>query len=111
MKEALQKLIEDHKANKLTMDELIESIEKLYSTEEIKSLEDRKQAFIDSVRPFVTEDNKGRMNRFVKYWLERSAKGRKFRFEKETAFDVKKRIATWERNEKKFSVANLMKRK
>ncbi len=36
---------------------------------------------------------------FYEYWTEHSPKGKKLRFEKETVFDVQKRLVTWAKRE------------
>ncbi len=38
---------------------------------------------------------KSMIRRFFDYWSERSPKARLMRFEKEKAFDIKKRLLTW----------------
>lgn len=73
----------------------------------VKSLEDRKAEFIEMVRPFVPEVGRETANEFVKYWNEHSPKGWKLRWEKEETFDVKRRLATWVNNSKKFNSINL----
>lgn len=42
---------------------------------------------------------------FVNYWCdgESNPKCRKMRFEKQKTFDIKRRLATWARNDKKFN--------
>lgn len=40
---------------------------------------------------------------FASYWLERSTKGKKFRWEMEKTWCMNRRLATWAKNEEKFS--------
>lgn len=81
--------------------------------EEGGSKEQRRQKFIETVRPFVLsgELSKQDANDFSNYWLEISNKGRLFRFEKEKAWDINRRLSTWMKNKQKFSVVNMLKRK
>ncbi len=79
--------------------------------QQTKTLEERRQDFIEAVRPFVTEENKAEVNRYCKYWLEKGPKARKYRFEKEATFDHKKRLNRWMINSKKFSIANTLRKR
>lgn len=92
------------------MQACLETLKGIFESPDTQTLEQRKQAFIEDVRPFVEEMGKEEANRFVKYWLEISPKGRKFRFEKEKSFNVKLRISTWMRNKSKWSIINSLKR-
>jgi len=40
---------------------------------------------------------------FISYWTETSLKGKKMRFEKEKYFDIHRRFATFEKNNKKWN--------
>lgn len=71
-------------------------------------LQDRKEAFIESVRPFVEDMGKNNANDFCKYWLQIVPGGRKYKFEKEKTWDVKLRINTWMRNVRKHSIVNMV---
>lgn len=46
---------------------------------------------------------KNEIKKFVKYWTEPSASGKKQRWEDQKFFDLKRRLATWFNNAKKFS--------
>ena len=43
------------------------------------------------------------LDAFVSYWCESNTKARKLRFEKQKTFDIKRRLATWVKNDKKFN--------
>src|SRR5690625_996581 len=45
---------------------------------------------------------------FYYYWSEHSKKGRKMKFEKEKTFDIKRRLVTWMKQKKKFSIAGML---
>jgi hypothetical protein len=51
------------------------------------------------------EHNFASMDRFEEYWTEglNNPKARKLRFEKQKTFDIKRRLATWAKNDKKFN--------
>lgn len=40
---------------------------------------------------------------FIDYWTEMNPNGKLMRYEKETVFDISRRLGTWERNENKFN--------
>ena len=68
-----------------------------------KEIRERKQDF----RALVSE-NKGNYSQamlkaFFEYWTEHGPKDKKMRFEKQTSFDVKRRLSTWYKREKEFN--------
>lgn len=77
----------------------------------ISSIEDRKKAFLDSLKDYHA-DNKdklgsGTMNAFYKYWTQQSQASKKLpyphmKFEAEEFFSIGHRLATWVKNEKKY---------
>ena len=74
--------------------------------QQTKTLEERRQEFIEAVRPFVTEENKKELSSFVKYWSATSSnRAQKMAFEKQKSWNVKARIATWLRNQKSWSIS------
>lgn len=93
------------------MERSIADIESLFE-EVVEPLEVRKERFMDECRSLLKEDrsNAKTLTHFAQYWLEKSARGRKFRFEKEKTFEISKRYANWERNQKKFSVINMLRK-
>ena len=66
--------------------------------EEKKSLEERKMAFIETVRPYVEDMGAENANAFCKYWMFKGERDRKMRFEKQKTWDIKGRIRTWMSN-------------
>ena len=60
-----------------------------------KTVEEREREFGKSLAPFVEVYGKSMIRRFFDYWSERSPKARLMRFEKQKAFDIKKRLLTW----------------
>jgi len=67
-----------------------------------KSYKERKKLFIDLLGVFVTDENRTMCNEFFLYWTETSFNSDKMRFEMEKAFDMKRRLGTWEKNQNKF---------
>jgi hypothetical protein len=67
-----------------------------------KSYKERKKLFIDLLGVFVTDENRTMCNEFFLYWTETSLNSDKMRFEMEKAFDMKRRLGTWEKNQNKY---------
>ncbi len=83
-----------------TVDALVVAIDKVNA-----AADKRASVFKDQCRK-VNEEHKLLSNKdiwdFYKYWTERSSGHRKHRWEKETSFDIKRRMERWaENNEKK----------
>ena len=76
-----------------------------------KTLEKRKADFGKEVEKFIPKYGRDLCLQFWVYWTEHSPKGRKMRYEKQKTFDISRRLATFAKNEKKFSIANMLKRK
>ena len=66
----------------------------------------RLEIFRKSLDQFLFIHGTNRVNAFIAYWTELNPSGSKMRFEGEKYFDVGKRLATWEKNESKFSNGN-----
>ena len=67
-----------------------------------KDNKEKKVAFQLLVAPFVEKFGRDLCNDFYLYWTE-TTKDNKLRWEKETAFDVSRRLANWKKNDIKFS--------
>ena len=76
-----------------------------------KTLEKRKADFGKEVEKFIPKYGRDLCLQFWVYWTEHSPKGRKMRYEKQKTFDISRRLATFAKNEKKFSIANMLKSK
>lgn len=71
----------------------------------LKPLEERREEFFNEVvkiASYNSFDYLERNKKFISYWSEHSSKGKKMRFEKETVFDISKRLLTWYKNSDKF---------
>ena len=68
-----------------------------------KSLEERKADFEKDVIHIGCDDIGITTSReFIDYWTEHGPKDKKMRFEKEKSFGIKRRLATWKANSKKW---------
>jgi len=66
-----------------------------------KDNKEKKVEFQQRIAPFVEKYGREMCNEFYLYWTE-TTKDNKLRWEKETEFDVSRRISNWHRNEQKF---------
>ena len=66
-------------------------------------IEERKQQFAASLKPYLDIYGKQMLNDFYAYWTEHGDADRKMRFEKEKAFGVQRRLETWNKNQNKFA--------
>ena len=71
--------------------------------EKIKDIEDRKREFYNSLIPYLSDYSKQTLKDFYEYWTEHSPNQRKFRAEKEKAFDLNRRLKKWKENEERFT--------
>jgi len=108
MRANLEQIILEHCPDVQGLEQLLDKIEALYHNQEDNSLDARRTAFIEELRPFIEQYGKDVVNKFGNYWLEKSTKGRKFRFEKQPTFNISLRLKTWIANQQKFSIANMM---
>ena len=67
-----------------------------------KDNKEKKKAFQLLISPYVDKFGRDMCNEFYLYWTE-TTKDNKLRWEKETAFDVSRRLGNWKRNEKAFN--------
>lgn len=66
-------------------------------------LDEREFEFKKKVLAFSNMYDTPMLLKFLDYWTEKSENGRKMRFEKETVFEISKRLRTWEsREQSKF---------
>jgi hypothetical protein len=65
------------------------------------TLDERALIFRDKVAEFLPEYSKEMLREFYNYWTEKNEGGRRMRFEMEKVFDIRRRLVTWHKNEKK----------
>lgn len=66
-------------------------------------MELRKEKFYQSLVPYVAKYGKDMVRAFYDYWTEKTYGGRKMRFEKQQAFEISKRLATWQKNDLSYA--------
>lgn len=60
----------------------------------------RKEAFAETLKPFIDTYGKDMLNDFYKYWTELNKSGTKFRQELEKTWSLDRRLEMWNRNSK-----------
>jgi hypothetical protein len=65
------------------------------------TLDDRCKQFMEKVAAHLDNYPKEMLREFYDYWTEKNDGGRQLRFEMQKVFDIKKRLITWSKNEKK----------
>lgn len=68
----------------------------------VNNIEERKANFANSLKPYLSVYGKDMLNDFYGYWTEHGEKDKKFRAEKQTSFNIERRLETWKRNDAKF---------
>jgi hypothetical protein len=66
----------------------------------VNNIEERKQEFAQDMVEFSGMYNREMMVDFYEYWTEHGKNDKKMRFEKQSSFDLGRRLKTWERNQK-----------
>ena len=69
-----------------------------HQTDTKRTPNERKQVFVEQLKPYLNKYGSTMLNEFYSYWTEMSPGGKKMRFEKETVFDVARRLTTWRNN-------------
>ena len=67
-----------------------------------RDLEKIEQDFRAELYQYIGEYSPKMLEDFAGYWLERSTRGKKFRFEMEKTWSMKRRLATWADREKSY---------
>lgn len=65
-----------------------------------KTIEEREKDFYDSLVPFVEQYGREMVREFHDYWIERNPTGKKLRFECNKIFELPRRLARWNYNNK-----------
>jgi len=72
----------------------------------IERREKAKSKFYDSLRPYVDQYDSELLRNFYEYWTEHGENDRQMRFEKQTSFNIGRRLGTFLKNEKRFNKQN-----
>lgn len=67
---------------------------------EKKTIEQRKQYLISTMKPYTSMYSSDMLNKFYRYWT--ATDGHKLKFEKQKTWDIELRLANWKRNEEEF---------
>ncbi len=62
------------------------------------SMEERRSAFVEDLKPYLAKYGREMLNRFYQYWTQVNPGRKKMLFERQKAFEIGKRLATWRRN-------------
>lgn len=73
-----------------------------------KKLEERKKKFGEQVSMYTEKYGRDMCLNFFYYWTEHAPRGTKMKFEFQKTFDISKRLATFGRNDTKFSIAGML---
>lgn len=63
-----------------------------------KTLEERKEEFHESLKPFVEKYGENLIEEFYNHWAQVNEGGTKMHWEKQKTFEIARRLATWKRN-------------
>jgi len=69
-----------------------------------KTIEERKDSFIEKLTPHTEKYTAGLIMDFISYWTEANDGAKKMRFEmkKNQPFNIGRRLGTWKKNQKNF---------
>lgn len=63
-----------------------------------KTIKERKDDFAERLKPYLEKYGKDTLNNFYQYWTQVNDGGVKMLFEKQKAFQIPNRLATWRKN-------------
>lgn len=69
-------------------------------TKNVTTIEQRKAAFTETLKPFLGQYSSDMLNAFWMYWTEPNKSNTRMRFEMEKTWSLEGRLATWNRNNK-----------
>lgn len=69
----------------------------------INNIDERKLKFASTLKDYLSLYGKDLLNEFHSYWTEPNKSKTKMRFELEKTWDLKRRLDTWSKNDKKFN--------
>ncbi len=67
-----------------------------------KTIQEREKEFEEKLAPFKEKYGEQMVSNFCRYWTEKNENAKKMRFEKESTFEISRRLVTWQENDKKF---------
>lgn len=66
------------------------------------NIEERKQAFAQTLNPYLEKYGREFLNDFYLYWTEPTLNNKKLKYELEKTWSLDRRLSTWETNAKKY---------
>lgn len=72
-----------------------------------KSLEERKEVFKNKLKKYLPKYGSDMLNGFFLYWTQVNDGGTKMLWEKQKAFQIPNRLATWHRNDNRASKSDI----
>lgn len=63
-----------------------------------EEMKKRREAFTESMKPYVEQYGKDMLNNFWRYWTEPNKSQTKMRYEMQKTWDLRGRLITWEKN-------------
>lgn len=94
-------LLEENPKNPSLLEKTQKSLSVSVSvSDNVNNIDERKLKFADTLKPFLDTYGKDMLNDFYYYWTEPNKSKTKFRAELEKFWDLKKRLNTWDRNQK-----------
>lgn len=64
------------------------------------TIQQKKEYFISMLRPYVSTYGSDMLNKFYRYWVQQV--GNKLKYETQSTFDIKLRLANWKKNDEEF---------
>ena len=86
----------DNKINPSTKDNKINDRRQAAN---LPTIEEREEAFRESVNSFADTWQRSLLDEFIDYWTEHGKGDKKMRFEKQSSFDTSRRLARWDKND------------
>lgn len=68
------------------------------------TLQQRREMFIETMRPFVDQYERDMLNKFYLHWCK--AEGTRLKFELQDTWNMSKRLANWKRNQEEYERKN-----
>jgi hypothetical protein len=81
------------------------------NVKDINNIDERKLKFASTLKDYLSLYGKDLLNDFHSYWTEPNKSKTKMRFELEKTWDLKRRLDTWVKNDKKFNYGTVTTKK
>lgn len=113
---SIRKILNEFSDKEITFEDAVRkaclAFEKEVDDPSGESLEERRQAFKDRLRPFADKYSVDVLEKFFTYWTGlKTPKSRQMNFEKMKTFNMSMRLSTWVENQRKFATDNAKQRR